>query len=129
MNAYEYTKKIEDLERKLRKAEHDRDRYKRYIAAKVTNFKVIKRLNDYRSRMLATSLFAVIKNSKVAPKGMELGKTPEEIDDMTYETMLEISNMIDFEVVNKALSGAERRYSERHMAKFKEEKADSGVEV
>ena len=41
-------------------------------------------------------LFMVVRNSAVLPKGMELGKSEEEISEMTIETMRELENMIDF---------------------------------
>lgn len=41
-------------------------------------------------------LFMVVRNSAVLPKGMELGKSEEEISAMTIETMQELEGMIDF---------------------------------
>ena len=41
-------------------------------------------------------LFMVIRNNFVLPKGMELGKTEEEICEMTKDTMREMERMIDF---------------------------------
>ena len=41
-------------------------------------------------------LFMVVRNSAVLPKGMELGKTEQEISEMTRETMREMEGMIDF---------------------------------
>ena len=41
-------------------------------------------------------LFMTVRNSAVLPKGMELGKTEQEISEMTRETMREMEGMIDF---------------------------------
>ena len=40
--------------------------------------------------------FRIIRNSKVMPKGIELGKTEKEINKMSYQTMQELFKMIDF---------------------------------
>lgn len=47
------------------------------------------------------ALFMVIRNSKVMPKGIELGKTEKEINKMSYQTMQEVFKMIDFERAEK----------------------------
>ena len=41
-------------------------------------------------------LFMTVRNSAVLLKGMELGKTEQEISEMTRETMREMEGMIDF---------------------------------
>ena len=41
-------------------------------------------------------LFMTVRNSAVLPKGLELGKSDEEISKMTIETMAEMETMIDF---------------------------------
>jgi hypothetical protein len=41
-------------------------------------------------------LFMTVRNSAVLPKGLELGKSEEEISKMTIETMEEMETMIDF---------------------------------
>lgn len=41
-------------------------------------------------------LFMTVRNSAVLPKGLELGKSEEEISKMTIETMAEMETMIDF---------------------------------
>lgn len=41
-------------------------------------------------------LFMTVRNSAVLPKGLELGKSEEEISKMTIETMAEMGTMIDF---------------------------------
>lgn len=43
-------------------------------------------------------LFMTVRNSVVLPKGLELGKSEEEISKMTIETMEEIKTMIDFRI-------------------------------
>lgn len=47
------------------------------------------------------ALFMVIRNSKVMPKGIELGKTEKEINKMSYATMQEVLKMIDFDRAEK----------------------------
>ncbi len=42
------------------------------------------------------ALFMLIRNSKVMPAGIELGKSEKEINKMSYETMCEVLAMIDF---------------------------------
>lgn len=46
-------------------------------------------------------LFMAVRNSAVLPKGLELGKTEEEISKMTMETMAEMETMIDFKVAKE----------------------------
>ena len=43
------------------------------------------------------ALFAVVRNSSVLPKGIELGKSEEEINAMTIATMESIQRMCDFD--------------------------------
>ncbi len=45
------------------------------------------------------ALFMIIRNSKVLPTGLKLEKSEEEINKISYETMLQVFNIIDF---NKA---------------------------
>lgn len=52
-------------------------------------------LDLYNKYKLA--LFIVIRNSKVLPKGLELGKSEKEINEMSYKTMYSVLQMIDFE--------------------------------
>ena len=47
------------------------------------------------------ALFMVIRNFKVLPKGIELQKSQKEINKMSYETMEEVLNMIDFNIAKK----------------------------
>ncbi|MBO7225088.1 MAG: hypothetical protein J6V35_04180 [Bacteroidales bacterium] len=46
-------------------------------------------------------LFMTVRNSAVLPKGMELGKTEEEISRMTRDTLKAMEKMIDFEGAKK----------------------------
>lgn len=41
-------------------------------------------------------LFMVVRNGAALPKGLELGKTEQEISEMARETMREMEGMIDF---------------------------------
>ncbi len=43
------------------------------------------------------ALFGVIRNSKVMPAGMRLGKNMQEINKMSVETMHKVIEMCDFE--------------------------------
>lgn len=54
-----------------------------------------------REEMLKLALFMVIRNSKVLPKGLELGKTSKEINKMTIDTMNECINMIDYDIAKQ----------------------------
>lgn len=54
-----------------------------------------------REEMFELALFMVIRNSKVLPKGLELGKTSKEINKMTIDTMNECINMIDYDMAKK----------------------------
>lgn len=47
------------------------------------------------------ALFMIIRNSVVMPKGIELQKTSKEINRMSYETLCEVLNMIDFKQAEK----------------------------
>lgn len=47
------------------------------------------------------ALFAVIRNSAVMPTGLKLGKTKDEINQMSYETLCEILSKIDYSKVEK----------------------------
>jgi len=55
-------------------------------------------LNEMKDKY-KLALFMVIRNFKVLPKGIELGKSQKEINKMSYETMCEVLMMMDF---NKA---------------------------
>ena len=47
------------------------------------------------------ALFMVIRNSMVMPQGIKLGKTYEEINEMSYETMCSVLTMIDYDRAEK----------------------------
>ena len=47
------------------------------------------------------ALFMVIRNSKVMPQGIKLGKTDKEINKMSYETMCSVLTMIDYDQAEK----------------------------
>ena len=47
------------------------------------------------------ALFMVIRNSKVLPKGLELGKSEKEINKMTIDTMSAVMDMIDYDLAEK----------------------------
>ena len=47
------------------------------------------------------ALFMVIRNSKVMPQGIKLGKTDKEINKMSYETMCLVLTMIDYDRAEK----------------------------
>ena len=47
------------------------------------------------------ALFMTVRNNVVLPKGLELGKSEEEINKMAVETMQEVMKMIDFDIAEK----------------------------
>ena len=47
------------------------------------------------------ALFMIIRNSVVMPKGIGLQKSSKEINQMSYETLCEVLNMIDFKQAEK----------------------------
>lgn len=51
------------------------------------------------------ALFAVIRNSKVLPKGLILGKSATEINKMSRETMDEVLKSLDFEKIRSWYDG------------------------
>lgn len=53
-------------------------------------------LNEMKNKY-KIALFMVIRNSKVMPKGLQLGKSEEEINKMAYQTMCEVLTMIDYD--------------------------------
>ncbi|MGN8805872.1 MULTISPECIES: hypothetical protein [unclassified Blautia] len=53
------------------------------------------------------ALFAVIRNSKVLPKGLILGKSATEINKMSRETMDEVLKSLDFEKIRGWYDGEE----------------------
>lgn len=55
-------------------------------------------LNEMKKKY-KLALFMVIRNSMVMPKGIELGKTEKEINEMAYETFCSILTAVDY---NKA---------------------------
>lgn len=60
-----------------------------------------------------TILFMIIRNNIVMPKGIELGKNEEEINEMAYNTMLEVYKMIDFDQAFETFKQARQSYSKR----------------
>ena len=54
-----------------------------------------------REEKYKLALFMVIRNFKVLPKGLELNKSKKEINKMTYETMEEVLNIIDFDIAKE----------------------------
>ena len=60
--------------------------------------------------ILQTLLFVVVRNNTVMPVGLKLGKDNAEINRMSYETMLELRNMIDFDRAYAAFCEGKERY-------------------
>ena len=58
-------------------------------------------------RQLELTLFTVVRNFKVLPVGLSLGKTKKEITDMTFATIEKIKQSIDYNAVEKLLQGEE----------------------
>ncbi|MBQ9314856.1 MAG: hypothetical protein IJ220_07735 [Clostridia bacterium] len=57
------------------------------------------------------ALFAVIRNSAVMPTGLQLGKTKDEINKMSYETLCEIVGKIDYDKVEKDYNRGKELFS------------------
>ena len=64
---------------------------------------VADRLEKYEKYKLA--LYKVVKLNKVMPVGLTIGKTNEEIIDMSKKTMEELLKQIDFEYTSKDYYG------------------------
>lgn len=56
-----------------------------------------------KSRQLELTLFMVVRNFKVLPVGLELGKTNKEITDMTLETIEKIKQSINYNAVEELI--------------------------
>ena len=52
---------------------------------------------------LKLTLFTVVRNFKVLPVGLRLGKTQQEITDMTLKTIKEIKKSIDYNAVEELI--------------------------
>lgn len=64
-------------------------------------------------KRLRLLLFAVVRNSTVAPIGYQLKKTEEEITNKTFETIKDAEKIVDFEKMRKFMNLAsekENRY-------------------
>ena len=61
------------------------------------------RLEKYEKYKLA--LYKVVKLNKVMPDGIKIGKTNEEINEMSKKTMEELLKQIDFEHTSKEYYG------------------------
>ena len=57
-------------------------------------------LNKMKERY-KLSLFAVIRDNAVMPKGVELRKTRDEINKMSYETLCAVVTMVDYARIKK----------------------------
>lgn len=57
-------------------------------------------LNNMKNKY-KLALFMVIRNSSVMPKGVKLGKTEKEINEMSYKTMCSVLTMIDYDQAEK----------------------------
>lgn len=61
-----------------------------------------------KEELYLLTLFIVVRNSMVLPKGLELGKSKEEINKMTYETINELMIMIDFDKAKEMFEEGQR---------------------
>lgn len=75
---------------------------------------LIKENTELKARLerAEVALFAVIRNSKIMPKGKVYGGIRAWTDDTTLETIVNIYEMIDFEAMGKAKAEAEARLKE-----------------
>lgn len=79
---------------------------KRYCTAGADEIKRLEAENaelTSKSRQLELVLFTVVRNFKVLPVGLSLGKTQKEITDMTLETIEEVKKTIDYNSVEKLI--------------------------
>lgn len=58
-----------------------------------------------RADELEAALFTVVRNSMVMPVGLRLGKSKQEITEMTFATIEEIKKAIDYDAVKKLMEG------------------------
>ena len=56
-----------------------------------------------KSRQLELTLFTVVRNFKVLPVGLSLGKTQKEITDMTLQTIEKIKQSINYNAVEELI--------------------------
>jgi len=65
---------------------------------------------------MQVALFMVIRNSKVLPVGIAKGKSLQEINKMSYETIQECIKMIDFDLAMKSYQVVQKiRITQRSM--------------
>lgn len=110
------------LDRCLKKAEHDRDRYKRYIDTRIAELESMSRVNDLRTDLLSTALFVVLRNS-ILENAHETRMSAEEFDDLACAGMFEVYETIDFEKENANLLAAKMRNRARKKMPFADEEA------
>lgn len=51
------------------------------------------------------ALFAVVRNSKIMPAGLKLGKSMDEINSTARETVYQIMQMLNFEALKESWEG------------------------
>ena len=59
------------------------------------------------------ALFLILRNNRVLPLGLKLGKSMSEINEMTYETMENIVDAINHEQVEKDIAEGMKLYEGR----------------
>lgn len=62
------------------------------------------------------ALFAVVRNSKVMPVGLQQGKTMEQINSMSVKTIKEILKMCDFDALKESYEEGEKNDSRQWKA-------------
>lgn len=67
---------------------------------------------ESKEELYLLTLFMVVRNSKVLPKGLELGKSQKEINKMTYKTISELACMIDFDKAKEMFEEGQKAFQE-----------------
>ena len=86
----------------IEKLRYKANNIKAHIETEIFN-DVADMLEKYEKYKLA--LYKVVKLNKVMPAGIKIGKTNEEINEMSKKTMEELLKQIDFEHTSKEYYG------------------------
>lgn len=65
----------------------------------------MKKQEAYTAEEYKLALFNVVRNSAVMPKGIALGKSKEEINQMSWDTVKEIMKVCDFDILRETFKG------------------------
>jgi hypothetical protein len=99
-------KQIEEMSK-----EELRQKFKEIQDISKDSNEIILKLNEMKHKY-KIALFMIIRNSKVMPEGIKLGKNGKEINKMAYETMCEVLTMIDFKRAEEIYKQGKKAYEE-----------------